>query len=160
MPRLAGSAHARTPHAVWRAQSVWLFGAGWGFRKLLNWVANRYGAHVGDGLPIYCTEAGWSVAAKNSLEGKYDPGRLMYYHSYLQEAHKAMEMDKVGMLAAASGIAVSVTLSRAVRSAGRSAWLHGMVAYGQLRVGERVFRAVRHDVQRVQLRHRPERAHS
>jgi len=88
---------ATVEDGIVQGQSVWLFGAGWGFRKLLNWVANRYGAHVGDGLPIYCTEAGWSVAAKNSLEGKYDPGRLMYYHSYLQEAHKAMEMDKVDL---------------------------------------------------------------
>ena len=25
-----------------QAQSSWLYGAGWGLRKLLNWIANRY----------------------------------------------------------------------------------------------------------------------
>jgi len=74
-----------------QGESVWLFGAGWGFRKLLNWVTNRYGRD----LPIFCTEAGWSVSAKNSLQAKYDTGRLMYYYSYLAEAFKAITIDQV-----------------------------------------------------------------
>lgn len=39
-------------------QSIWLYGSGWGFRKLLNWVAQRY-----KNPPIYVTESGWSLAA-------------------------------------------------------------------------------------------------
>jgi len=76
-----------------QGQSVWLYGAGWGFRKLLNWVSQRYGPSY----PIYCTEAGWSVAAKNALEAKYDTGRIMYYYSYLSEAWKAMTEDGVDL---------------------------------------------------------------
>ena len=72
-------------------ESVWLFGAAWGFRKLLNWVSNRYGK----AYPIFCTEAGWSVAAKNALEAKYDSGRVMYYYSYLSEAWQAIHADGV-----------------------------------------------------------------
>jgi beta-glucosidase/6-phospho-beta-glucosidase/beta-galactosidase len=81
-----------------QGQSTWLFGAGWGFRKLLVWVANRYGRDT----PIYCTEAGWSVSAKDSLEAKYDSGRLMYYYSYLNEAWKAINEDGVPLVAFAA----------------------------------------------------------
>jgi len=72
-------------------KSSWLFMSGWGFRKLLNWVANRYGHD----LPIYCTEGGWSVEAKSAQEGKYNPGGVMYYYQYLMEAHKAIFQDGV-----------------------------------------------------------------
>jgi len=76
-----------------QGESVWLYGAGWGFRKLLNWVSARYGK----AYPIYCTEAGWSVSAKNALEAKYDTGRTMYYYSYLSEAWRAMTEDGVDL---------------------------------------------------------------
>jgi len=75
-----------------QGQSVWLFGAAWGFRKLLNWVNKRYGRPT-----IYCTEAGWSMAATTSLEAKYDPGRTMYYYSYLTEAYRAIHSDGVDL---------------------------------------------------------------
>lgn len=75
------------------AKSVWLYSSGWGFRKLLNWVSNRYGKE----LPIYCTEGGWSVEAKTSLEGKYDPGRVMYYYQYLAQAWAAIHEDGVNL---------------------------------------------------------------
>jgi beta-glucosidase/6-phospho-beta-glucosidase/beta-galactosidase len=81
-------------YGIVQGQSVWLFGAGWGFRKLLNYVSNRYGKDT----PIFCTEAGWSVAAKTSLEGKYDTGRMMYYASYLNEAWKAINEDGVKLV--------------------------------------------------------------
>ena len=80
-----------------QGQSVWLYGAGWGFRKLLNWVSKRYSYPT-----IYCTEAGWSVAASNSLQAKYDAGRTMYYYSYLFEAHRAMYEDGVDLRGFAS----------------------------------------------------------
>lgn len=76
-----------------QGESVWLFGSGWGFRKLLNWISNRYGKN----LPLYCTESGWSVSAKHALQGKYDPGRVMYYSSYLTEAWNAINIDKVNL---------------------------------------------------------------
>jgi len=75
-----------------QGQSTWLFGAGWGFRQLLNYVAKRYPRY-----PIYCTEGGWSVGATNALEAKYDPGRVMYYHAYLTEAWKAIHLDGVDL---------------------------------------------------------------
>ena len=43
-----------------RAQSTWLYGAGWGLRKLLNWVKRRYNP------VIYVTENGWSIGAIDS----------------------------------------------------------------------------------------------
>merc|ERR1712048_451942 len=73
------------------AKSTWLFMSGWGFRKLLNWVSKRYGYD----MPIYCTEGGWSVEAKTALEGRYNPGGVMYYYQYLQEAHNAIFQDGV-----------------------------------------------------------------
>lgn len=78
--------------SIVQGQSVWLFGAAWGFRQLLNYVSIRYPT-----FPIYCTEAGWSVGATNALEAKYDVGRLMYYHSYLSEAWRAIHEDGVNL---------------------------------------------------------------
>jgi len=82
-----------TEDGIAMAKSTWLFMSGWGFRKLLNWVANRYGKE----LPIYCTEGGWSVEAKTALEGKYNPGGVMYYYQYLYEAHNAIFEDGVNL---------------------------------------------------------------
>jgi len=73
--------------------STWLFMSGWGFRKMLNWIATRYGKE----LPIFCTEGGWSVEAKTALEGKYNPGGVMYYYQYLMEAHNAIFKDGVNL---------------------------------------------------------------
>ena len=41
-----------------QANSSWLYAVPWGFRKLLNWVRNRYGD-----TEIIITENGWSEAA-------------------------------------------------------------------------------------------------
>jgi len=85
------SADGVTEKDIAMAKSTWLFMSGWGFRKLLNWVARRYGYD----MPIYCTEGGWSVEAKTALEGKYNPGGVMYYYQYLMEAHNAIYEDGV-----------------------------------------------------------------
>merc|ERR1712203_571037 len=82
-----------TEESLPMGKSTWLFMSGWGFRKLLNWVSNRYGKE----MPIYCTEGGWSVEAKTALEGKYDPGRVMYYYQYLTQAWKAIHEDGVNL---------------------------------------------------------------
>lgn len=57
-----------------QAQSAWLFGAGWGVRKLLTWVKDRYG-----NPEVYITEGGWSLAADTAAEAQGDLGRAMYY---------------------------------------------------------------------------------
>ncbi|KNC76787.1 hypothetical protein SARC_10731 [Sphaeroforma arctica JP610] len=74
-------------------QSAWLFGAAWGFRKLLNWVSNRYGTEY----PIYVTENGWSVQADTEHQGKYDTGRVLFYYSYLNQMSKAISEDGVNV---------------------------------------------------------------
>jgi hypothetical protein len=73
-----------------KGQSAWLYGAAWGFRKLLNWVSTRY-----KGVPIYVTESGWSIAANNSADGTQDRGRLEYYANYTGEMYRAMTEDGV-----------------------------------------------------------------
>lgn len=74
------------------AQSSWLFGAGWGLRKFLTWLSERY-----DYPDIYITESGWSVEANDAIEGKNDPGRIGYYNNYTAEAFKAINEDAVNL---------------------------------------------------------------
>lgn len=73
-----------------QAQSAWLYGAGWGARKLLNWVKNRYGNPT-----VYMTEGGWSLAASSAAEAQHDAGRTYYYANYTSEILKAIEEDGV-----------------------------------------------------------------
>jgi beta-glucosidase/6-phospho-beta-glucosidase/beta-galactosidase len=73
-----------------RAQSVWLYSAGWGLRKLLNWVARRY-----RNPPTYVTESGWSLAAASATAGVADGGRLLYYANYTSEMQRAIALDGV-----------------------------------------------------------------
>ncbi|KNC75459.1 hypothetical protein SARC_12014 [Sphaeroforma arctica JP610] len=72
-------------------QSAWLFGSGWGFRKLLNWVSHRDGKD----LPIYVTENGSSMQADTAQQGKCDTGRVLFYFSYLDQMSKAISEDGV-----------------------------------------------------------------
>jgi len=74
-----------------KAQSDWLYGSGWGFRKLLNWVHNRY--HPKGGIIV--TENGWSLKADNVTEGTVDPGRMYFYANYTSEMLKAIKEDGV-----------------------------------------------------------------
>jgi len=87
-----------------QAESAWLFNAAWGFRKLLNWVSNRYDTKIraANPLPIYVTEAGWSVSATTARGAKYDIGRLMYYYTYLTEAWSAHAQDQIDLRGFAS----------------------------------------------------------
>lgn len=75
-----------------RAQSSWLFGAGWGLRKMLNWVSKRYGK-----VPIYVTEGGWSIAANTSAQAVPDHGRSAYYANYTSSVLSAIEEDGVNV---------------------------------------------------------------
>lgn len=76
-----------------RAQSSWLYGAGWGIRKIVNWVARRYGKDI----PIMMTEGGWSVAANTSAMGVTDPGRTYYYANYTSELQRAISEDGINV---------------------------------------------------------------
>ena len=80
-----------------RAESVWLYGAAWGLRKLLNWVHNRYSSSgaLRGGLPIYVTEGGWSLAADDATAAARDPQRVQYYANYTQEIQRAIELDGI-----------------------------------------------------------------
>ena len=73
-----------------QAQSAWLYGSGWGLRKLLNWVHNRY-----DGPDIFVTEGGWSMAADTAEEAQHDLDRTYYYANYTSEMLKAIQEDGV-----------------------------------------------------------------
>jgi len=88
----AGSS-CTTEDGIPQAVSTWLFQAPWGFRKLLNWVANRYGRD----LPIWGTESGWSDNTINSQQAKFDTGRVAYYFGYIQEMWNAINVDGVKM---------------------------------------------------------------
>lgn len=74
-----------------KAQSDWLYGSGWGFRKLLNWVHNRYHPEGG----IIVTENGWSIKAVNEKEGVVDTPRMYFYANYTSEMLKAIKEDGV-----------------------------------------------------------------
>mmetsp|Transcript_93577 Transcript_93577/g.274062 ORF Transcript_93577/g.274062 Transcript_93577/m.274062 type:complete len:626 (+) Transcript_93577:51-1928(+) len=73
------------------AESGWLNMAPWGLRKLLNWIRDTYQPK----LPIYITENGCSDGANRGSQGHYDPARVMFYHEYLSQVHKAIYEDKV-----------------------------------------------------------------
>merc|ERR1712113_900642 len=73
-----------------KAESAWLYGAGWGFRKILNWVKRRYNNPV-----LYVTEGGWSANAPNYVLGTHDISRVMYYANYSSEMRKAIVEDGV-----------------------------------------------------------------
>ena len=75
-----------------QAQSGWLFGSGWGFRKILNWIHRRY-----DGPEIYVTEGGWSLDASTAEAGVKDLPRTMYYANYTAAMHKAIYEDGVNV---------------------------------------------------------------
>jgi len=68
--------------------SVWLFGSGWGFRKMLNWVGRRY-----DNPPLLVTEGGWSTFDKTPEHGANDPMRALYYANYTSELLKGINED-------------------------------------------------------------------
>lgn len=78
-------------HGLPVAASSWLHGAGWGLRKLVNWVSRRYG-----NPPIIMTEGGWSAPADVSAsEASKDRMRTLYYANYTSELRKAIFDDGV-----------------------------------------------------------------
>jgi len=75
-----------------KAQSAWLYGSGWGIRKLVNWIADRYGKGTTD---IYVTEGGWSLAADNASSAVKDRERTYYYANYTSALRDAIYTDGV-----------------------------------------------------------------
>lgn len=71
-----------------RAESVWLYAAGWGLRKIINWVSKRYNKP-----DIIVTESGWSLAANTTAQGIDDPQRTYYFANYTSQLQRAISED-------------------------------------------------------------------
>jgi len=74
------------------ADSSWLYVVPWGFRKILNWIWQRYNT------PIYVTENGVDVPNESSLPilvALNDTFRVNFYQSYLSNLLAAITEDGV-----------------------------------------------------------------
>jgi len=74
------------------ADSSWLYVVPWGFRKMLNWIWQRYNT------PIYVTENGVDVPNESSLPilvALNDTFRVNFYQSYLSNLLAAITEDGV-----------------------------------------------------------------
>ncbi|MBK6932294.1 MAG: beta-glucosidase [Saprospirales bacterium] len=58
----------------------------WGCRKLLEWIAGRYG-----NPPLYITENGCAFNDKPENGRVHDPDRIAFFEGYLSEIHQAMQ---------------------------------------------------------------------
>jgi len=70
------------------ADSSWLYVVPWGMRKILHWVADRYG-----NPPIYITENGVDVPNESSMPLPavlHDQFRIDYYTQYLSNVSQAI----------------------------------------------------------------------
>jgi len=65
--------------------SSWLKSVPWGFRKLLNWIKDKYG-----NPEVLVTENGWS---DDHTVGLADEGRIQYYRNYTNNMLKAVLLD-------------------------------------------------------------------
>lgn len=75
-----------------QSNSSWLFAVPWGFRKILNWVKNRYG-----NIEIMVTENGWSEAADNQAMAYNDTLRTQYFANYTSQMLQAINVDKINI---------------------------------------------------------------
>lgn len=60
----------------------------WGFRKMLNWVADRY-----PGLPVYVTENGCAVAEPDAATAEKDDLRCRFLDDYIAAMKEAIVED-------------------------------------------------------------------
>ena len=74
----------------WQKTSTGWYVVPWGFRKLLNWIHQRYGQ-----LPIYVTENGCSVFADSKNEAIDDQFRCDFIQGYTDAMLAAMTEDGV-----------------------------------------------------------------
>ena len=85
------SREVHTEELITGAASSWLYAAPWGLRKLMSWVARRYG-----NPPLYVTENGWSTPGDEASDASaHDPGRVLYYANYTSEMRRAIYEDGV-----------------------------------------------------------------
>lgn len=76
-------------------QSVWLRPSPIGFRKLLNWISNRYGQPK-----IYVTENGTSIKNENDMSKEKileDDFRAEYFRGYIHALAQAYHEDGVNV---------------------------------------------------------------
>jgi beta-galactosidase len=76
----------------WQKTSMGWFVVPWGLRKMLNWIHDRY-----DGLPVYVTENGCSVADNDPDSAVNDQFRAEFLQSYISELVKARDEDQVNV---------------------------------------------------------------
>ncbi len=77
-------------------ESDWLYIVPWGCRKVLNWIANRYGKDV----EIIITENGMDRAGEYNMpiaEALKDTQRIQYIHDYLENVRDAIHEDGVNV---------------------------------------------------------------
>ncbi|WWC95633.1 hypothetical protein V866_002498 [Kwoniella sp. B9012] len=78
-----------------KSQLGWLRDVPWGFRRLLNYLYQRYKK------PIYMTENGWAIKGESALSPAEasiqadDEGRVQYYNGYTQALKEAIQIDGV-----------------------------------------------------------------
>jgi beta-galactosidase len=75
---------------TWERTDMGWFVVPWGFRKMLNWVANRY-----PGLPIYVTENGCANPHAQEEASQNDPFRVRFLQGYLAALQQAKTQDQV-----------------------------------------------------------------
>ncbi|HAV12121.1 MAG TPA: beta-glucosidase [Opitutae bacterium] len=74
----------------WPVTSMGWFVVPWGFRKMLNWIHERY-----NGLPIYVTENGTALANNDVETAIDDTERAEFIQSYTNAMKEAIEEDGV-----------------------------------------------------------------
>jgi beta-galactosidase len=75
---------------AWPVTDMGWFVVPWGFRKMLNWVGDRY-----PGLPIYVTENGTAITAEDAGSAKRDAGRVAFLRAYTDALKAARDSDGV-----------------------------------------------------------------
>jgi beta-galactosidase len=74
----------------WHVTSMGWFVVPWGFRKMLNWIHERY-----NGLPIYVTENGTALANNDVETATDDTERADFIKGYTDAMKQAIEEDGV-----------------------------------------------------------------
>lgn len=95
-------------------QSPWLRPHPIGFRRLLNWISNRYGKPT-----IYVTENGTSIKGENDLpkeEILKDDFRVQYFDGYINAMADAVAEDGVDVRGYVIGFSIFIYASQSLSS--------------------------------------------
>ena len=76
----------------WPVTSMGWFVVPWGFRKMLNWIHERY-----NGLPIYVTENGTAITADGVEAAIHDQERADFVTGYTDALKLAVTEDGVNV---------------------------------------------------------------